>query len=304
LILYFYGDPGNSIDPMWVRLGDTDGKSAKVTYGDYPYENPSDINEPSWHEWQIALADFTDVNVASVNDIAIGFGDGTPRGVQDENYVVYFDDILLHRPRCLPQLRNPAASFNNDCIVDTEDLRVLVDDWLFGSGDNGLWYEYYEGTWDWLPDFDTLVPVKQGKVNNFDISLRLQGDYFGFRFAGKIRVETPGSYTFYTTSDDGSKLFIGDTLVVDNDGVHGMQERSGTIALNSGEHPITVVVFEKDGGQDLIVEYEGPGITRQVIPDEVLFRLPSVTDLHGDGTVNFKDFAVLADEWLELQLWP
>ena len=134
LMLSFYGDPGNSIDPMWVQLGDTDGTSAKVTYGSYPDENPSDINEPSWHEWHIALADFTDVNVASVNDIAIGFGDGTPRGVQDENYIVYFDDIRLHAPRCI--LSRRSADFakldyaGNDCVVDCEELKTMADEWL------------------------------------------------------------------------------------------------------------------------------------------------------------------------------
>jgi len=303
LSLWFYGDADNVVtatDRMYVVLEDGPGTEAVVQYdGDV-----NDIKDEKWQEWNIDLADFTGVHKDDVQAISIGFGVRGSTAPTTGKGVVFFDDITLRRPRCLPEFKNPTASFDNDCMVDFDDLRILVDDWLFGPGGNGLWYEYYEGNWDALPDFDAMVPVRQGPVNNFDISLRLQGDYFGFRFTGKISIATAGNYTFYTTSDDGSRLFIGDTMVVDNDGLHGMQEKSGTIGLTAGQHPITVLMFEKGGGQGLVVEYEGPGIARQVIPDGVLYRLPSATDLNGDGTVDLLDYAVLAEEWLIKQLWP
>jgi hypothetical protein len=155
-----------------------------------------------------------------------------------------------------------------------------------------------------LPDFDVLVPTRVGGVENFDISQRSQNDYFGLRLTGQISVPTAGDYTFYTTSDDGSQLYIGNILVVDNDGLHGMVEQSGTISLTTGMHPITVTMFEKTGGEGLDVEYEGPGITRQAIPDDVLYRLSSVADLNGDGAVDVKDYALLAEVFLDEVLWP
>ena len=155
-----------------------------------------------------------------------------------------------------------------------------------------------------LPDFDALLPATVGGINNFDISQRTQNDYFGFRFTGQIDIATAADYTFYTTSDDGSQLYIGGTLVVDNDGLHGMAEQSGTISLTAGMHPITVTMFEKTGGEGLDVEYEGPGIARQAIPDDALYRLSSVADLNGDDTVDFKDYALLADAFLDEVLWP
>ena len=87
-----------------------------------------------------------------------------------------------------------------------------------------------------------------------------------------IDIETGGTYTFYTTSDDGSQLFINGTLVVDNDGLHPPEEQSGTINLSAGLHDIDVTFFEKQGGVALIVSYAGPGVPKQAIPAAVLFQ--------------------------------
>ena len=138
------------------------------------------------------------------------------------------------------------------------------------GGGSGLHYEYFKGNWDWLPDFDALTPAAEGACSNFDITLRDQNDYFAFRFTGFVTVPTDGEYTFYTTSDDGSQLWIGDTLVVNNDGLHGAQEVGGAIELTAGAHPITVTMFEKGGDEVLLVSYAGPGISKMQIPDTAL----------------------------------
>ncbi|MCK4797246.1 MAG: hypothetical protein KAT05_07675, partial [Spirochaetes bacterium] len=137
---------------------------------------------------------------------------------------------------------------------------------------NGLDYEYFEGVWYKLPNFNDLTPVLNGAVNNFSITPRDQNDHFAFRFTGYIDVPTDGTYTFYTTSDDGSQLYIGYTLVVNNDGTHGMQEESGTIDIKAGKHAITVLFFEEVNDEGLIVSYEGSGITKRQIPNNVLYR--------------------------------
>jgi hypothetical protein len=97
------------------------------------------------------------------------------------------------------------------------------------------------------------------------------------QFTGFIDVPTDGEYTFYTSSDDGSKLYIGSTEVVNNDGLHGPQERSGTIGLKAGKHALSVVFFEKTGGQVLTVSYAGPGITKTTVPASALFKAGTVT---------------------------
>ena len=136
----------------------------------------------------------------------------------------------------------------------------------------GLRYEYYEGEWDHLPDFDALKPVSEGNVENFSFSPRKNEERFAFRYKGFVKVPRTGVYRFFTISDDGSRLHLYGQLVVDNDGLHGMAERSGAMALTAGLHTITVTFFAKTGGDELEVWYEGPGIEKQRIPSDALFR--------------------------------
>ncbi|UYZ62500.1 RICIN domain-containing protein [Hymenobacter weizhouensis] len=136
----------------------------------------------------------------------------------------------------------------------------------------GLDFRYYEGSWNNLPDFGALTAVKTGTVTTPSLAPRTRDDNFGFRYTGFIQVPTDGQYTFYTTSDDGSRLYIGSQLVVDNDGLHGAQERRGFIGLKAGKHAVTVTFFEKTGGQVLDVSYAGPGLSKQAVPAAAWFR--------------------------------
>jgi alpha-L-fucosidase len=136
----------------------------------------------------------------------------------------------------------------------------------------GLRYAYFEGDWDRLPDFSTLKPVKEGVLPNFVFTPRNQPERFGFEYSGFIRVPEDGVYAFYTDSDDGSRLYVDDVLVVDNDGLHGMREERGEIALAAGLHPVRVIFFEKTGNEDLKVYYKGPKLEKQLIPDASLFH--------------------------------
>ena len=141
---------------------------------------------------------------------------------------------------------------------------------------NGLDYKYYEGNWNVLPAFASLTPVKTGTTDNFTISLANRADQFGFSFTGYINVPSDGQYTFYTTSDDGSSLYIDNVLTVSNDGLQAATERSGTIGLKAGKHAITGLFFQQSGGQVFVVSYEGMGIFKQAIPSTVLFRINNV----------------------------
>ena len=148
----------------------------------------------------------------------------------------------------------------------------------------GLDYGYYENYWSNLPDFNTLTPVKTGVVNTPTLSVRNREDGFGLRFTGYVRVPTDGVYTFFMSSDDGSKLLIGSTEVINNDGGHAEQERSGTIGLKAGLHAITVVYFEGSGDQSLTMSYSGSGLVKQVIPASAFWRVASAKTSDGNGT--------------------
>jgi hypothetical protein len=290
----------NEAEPMYVAIANSTGQPA-VVYHDDPEASTID----TFTEWNIDLKDFDDqgIDLADVNSIAIGFGDRNNPQAGGAGKM-YFDDIRLYRSRFIPEkVTFSEADLNRNGVVDMADVEVMGADWL-NQGGGGLWYEYGEGSWSLLPDFDIVATAEQGVINNFDITVRNQNDNFGFRFSGKINIAAAGDYTFYTTSDDGSQLFIDGALLVDNDGLHGAAEQSGVVTLAAGLHDIAVTMFELGGGESLLVEYEGPGIARQEIPDDVLTLPAPVSDLNQDGAVNFEDYAVLVDEWGQEALWP
>jgi hypothetical protein len=124
-----------------------------------------------------------------------------------------------------------------------------------------------------MPNFDSLTPTKTGTKGNFDIvTQRTVNDGYAFVFTGYVNVPAEGAYTFYTTSDDGSQLYIGSDLVVNNDGQHGPEEASGVVGLKKGKHSIKVLFMETGGGESLKVSCEGPGIRKQALPKSTLFR--------------------------------
>jgi alpha-L-fucosidase len=123
-----------------------------------------------------------------------------------------------------------------------------------------------------LPDFSVLKPTASGVVGSIDISSKKGSDKYGFAFHGLIKIPADGIYDFYISSDDGSKLFIDDKMVIDNDGLHGMSEKNSSVPLAKGYHKIQVLFFERSGGDDLQVQWRGAGFKKEIIPASVLFR--------------------------------
>ncbi|MEE9431380.1 MAG: PA14 domain-containing protein, partial [Melioribacteraceae bacterium] len=144
--------------------------------------------------------------------------------------------------------------------------------YLLDEEKNGLEYNYYEGNWQNVPDFNSLTKIRNGHIYDFNLdSFERRSAKFAVEFNGYLKIEEEGEYSFYTVSNDGSKLFINNTLIVNNDGVHGNFERQGKIVLKPGMHQIKVQYFDAGGSQSLKVLYKAPGGIRQAIPLEKLF---------------------------------
>ena len=128
-----------------------------------------------------------------------------------------------------------------------------------------LTYKFYHGNWTKLPDFSTLEAKKTGALASglFDLGPRDRDDGFGFVFTGEIECPKDGIYTFETSSDDGSRLYIDDKAVVNNDGVHPNRAAKGQVRLKAGKRKIEVRYFEGGGEQNLYVGWSGPGVKKQ-----------------------------------------
>ncbi len=116
------------------------------------------------------------------------------------------------------------------------------------------------------PNVDRLMPTIDWSGDQFGLE-----DNFVTHALANLTAPADGTYTFRLTSDDGSKLWLGDTLVVDHDGTHGAEPKDGTVELTAGVHPLRVEHFERDGGQQLALAWRPPGASDfAVVPSSVL----------------------------------
>lgn len=138
----------------------------------------------------------------------------------------------------------------------------------------GVEYTYYEGKFKSVDNIITQKPLKEGILTNFTITPASVDDYFAFGFKTYIRIPEKGVYRFYTSSDDGAKLYIDGQVVVDNDGSHSLKRVDGKIALDAGFHEMEVRYLENYMGQALEVGISSRNIIEQPIPDNMLF-IPS-----------------------------
>src|SRR5690606_22308882 len=74
----------------------------------------------------------------------------------------------------------------------------------------GLNYKYYNGTYNNLPNFNNLTPVKTGVMDTVTsgAGVRTQNDAFAFFWESKIYIPVAATYVFETVSADGSKLYV------------------------------------------------------------------------------------------------
>ncbi len=195
--------------------------------------------------------------------------DGT---TPNQKSTLYKSPIILDKSATVK-----AASFVNGKvkseIVKAEFIKQtpLPSYSIIGS-ENGLSYQIYKGSFDKLPDYSKIKPIKEGKTNSLDIHLENMKDEYSIRYLGYINIPTEDIYTFYLSSDDGSKVIIDDKFIVDNDGLHGagkiVEEQ---IALTKGFHKIEIQFFEKGGDEALDLEWSSSSIKKQSVPKEYYY---------------------------------
>jgi len=94
-------------------------------------------------------------------------------------------------------------------------------------------------------------------------------------WTGLIQIATPGTYTFFSKSDDGTIMYIDGAQAVSNDGQHGFIDgNSSPMVLSAGYHTIVELFEQGGGGAGVEADYQGPdtGNSRKVIPASVLFH--------------------------------
>jgi hypothetical protein len=133
---------------------------------------------------------------------------------------------------------------------------------------SGIRWRRYVGTFATIPDFETLTPESRGVQPGhlLDLSPRLTDKGFGLVLEATLTVPAPGEYTFYLDSDDGSRLSINGTKVVEKSGLGPEgKERRGNLTLPAGPVALRLDYFEGTGTSPMgfRLAWSGPNLPRR-----------------------------------------
>ena len=152
---------------------------------------------------------------------------------------------------------------------------ALAEDkvWSFATSSTtgGLTGEYYDNK-----DFTALKLTRTDLTVNFSWGSgspdpSIAAESFSVRWTGSVKADHSQTYTFYTTSNDGVRLWVGDKLVINNWTDHGAVEDSGTISLQANQwYPIKLEYYEGSGSSVIKLSYSSASTAKQVIPSDHL----------------------------------
>ena len=169
---------------------------------------------------------------------------------------------------------------------------------------HGLRGEYYEHTIEEV-NGTPVPPTNRGRklaeridktINfnwgNYEPHPNVPADGFTVEWTGLVKAPATGIITFETTSDEGVKLWVDNTLIIDRWRQQSATSWTGTITLTEGEwYPIRLQYYENKGSASIKLSWMyGDMTTSQVIPSQYL--LPYSTDYNGDAPIYSKKFTI------------
>ncbi|MBE2283688.1 MAG: hypothetical protein IAE77_09560 [Prosthecobacter sp.] len=148
------------------------------------------------------------------------------------------------------------CTFPGHALTMRGELKVAP----MGGGLKDLRFALYLGDWTVLPDFSKLKPHREGQVEDNLLQVKLD-DYkneFGVVFTGTLDAPKKGSYRFYLSSDDGSRLFIDGNEIISYDGIHPAGDiKEKGLTLNQGPHEFRLEYFQGAGQIELYAAWKG-----------------------------------------------
>ena len=215
--------------------------------------------------------------IGKYKDIALAYGrvtgaDASGRLERGGRVIVMYEDEY----RFDTWIRTPSKKefeyrYLSNRIEGAEEITEYLPAQKTEPKQKGLRYAYYEGNFLNTDDVLKAEPLKRGIAPTITLDLSSVKDSFALVFEGYIKIAETDVYSFYIVSDDGSRLYIDDRLVVDNDGSHAGRRREGLIGLEKGFHKFRLIYFENYWGEHLEAGYAGKNLRESRIPAYVLF---------------------------------
>ena len=136
------------------------------------------------------------------------------------------------------------------------------------TGLTGQYYDNQDLTNQKLTRVDSMVNFDWGSGSP---DPAIAPDSFSVRWTGQVKADYSQTYTFYTTSNDGVRLWVNNQLVIDNWTDHRTTENYGRIVLQAGQwYPIRLEYYEGTGSAVISLSYSSSSTPKQIIPRDYL----------------------------------
>ncbi|MGZ2370872.1 PA14 domain-containing protein [Ancylomarina sp. YFZ004] len=255
----------NKVGEVWIAYNDaaSEGNFVWVTGESNGYEN--------WNSGE--------PNNSGGEDHTVMYSNGRwndLRGTNNRRYVVEFQPAIITQTAGLPSgslfpvgtTTNTFLATDNSGNTATHSFDVIVTD-NTPPEIASLKAEYYNGR-----SFNTLMETINVSELNYNWgsgapeSNLVGTNDFSIRFQGNVTAPQTGTYTFYTTSDDGVRLWVDGTRIINNWTNHGPTVNTETFNLTAGQStPIKLEYYENGGGAVIKLEWQGPGLAREYVKD-------------------------------------
>lgn len=166
------------------------------------------------------------------------------------------------------------------------------------SGVQATYYDNLDLTGSTLTRVEPRIDIDFGAGSP---SPNLGADQFSVRWSGRVLADRAETYRFHTQTDDGARLWIDGTPLVNDWTDHGVVENSGTIALSAGRHDLRMEFYDNGGGALARLLWSSPTTPKAVVPADHLSQprtglrgeyyagitLTGPPRIRSDATVNF-----------------
>jgi len=121
---------------------------------------------------------------------------------------------------------------------------------------------------------DSLINFNWG--NNIPDNA-INSNHYSIRWAGYIRPEESGVFSFYITTGNSVKLWVDDVLIINSPDNNSQNVLTGEITLNAGLYSSIKLEYVKNTDNASIkLEWSANGIDKQLVPSTVFYQNPLI----------------------------
>ncbi len=295
---YMFLTPQNSVNGKPRFAIKTTATSEQVIDGN------ASMTDGVWHHIAITLDDASDTGKMYIDGILVGsntaitlrpldLGSTTNNWIGRSQFSAdpYFNGVIdevriWSTSQSLTEIQSSLSKIlvgNESGLLanynfDYKDLATLA----VSQGDNrvgectGFYFNQVK-TFNGSPNYsDNTTSVNYSWSTNSPVPGFINVDNFTVRWQGEINPSFSQTYTFYTVTDDGVRLWINDQLIIDKWVDQGPTEWTGQITLTAGQwYSIKMEYYEATGGASASLSWSSTSQVKQVIPFN---QAPSLKD--------------------------